>query len=64
MLDLRTFLAENESDILRISEPLAVKHEITALQYVLWEAKKFPIILVENPQLENGQTSPFKAVTN
>ncbi len=64
MLDLRSFLAENEADILRISETLSVKHEITALQYVLWEQKKFPIILVENPKLENGQISPFQAVTN
>ncbi len=64
MLDLRTFLAENESDILRISEPISVKHEITALQYVLWEEKRFPIVLVEKPKLENGQTSLFRAVTN
>lgn len=64
MLNLRTFLAENEAEILRITEPLNVKHEITALQYVLWEEKKFPIILVENPKLENGQISLFRAVTN
>ncbi|NJM52043.1 MAG: UbiD family decarboxylase [Blastocatellia bacterium] len=64
MLDLRTFLAENEADILRISEPLNVKHEITALQYILWEEKRFPIISVENPKLENGQISSFQAVTN
>lgn len=59
-----TFLAENESEILRISDLLAVKHEITALQYVLWEKKQFPVILVEKPQLENGQVSEFQAVTN
>ncbi len=64
MLDLRTFLAENEADIWRISEPLSVRHEITALQYVLWQRKEFPIVLVENPRLENGQLSPFQAVTN
>ena len=64
MLDLRKFLVENEADIWRISEPLSVKHEVTSLQYVLWQAKKYPIILVKNPKLENGQTSPFQAVTN
>lgn len=64
MLDLRTFLAENEADVLRISEPLSVKHEITALQYVLWEQKRFPIVLVENPKFESGQISPCQAVTN
>lgn len=64
MFDLRTFLTENEVDILRVSEPLSVKHEITALQYVLWERREFPIVLVENPQLENGQISPFQVVTN
>jgi UbiD family decarboxylase len=64
MLDLQTFLAENEADVWRISEPLNVKHEITALQYVLWEQKQFPVILVEKPKLENGQISPFQAVAN
>lgn len=64
MLNLRTFLAENKSDVLRISEPLNVNHEITALQYVLWKRKEFLVVLVENPKLESGQISPFQAVTN
>ena len=64
MIDLRTFLAENESEILRISDSINVRHEITALQYVLWEKKQFQVILIEKPELENGQISTFQAITN
>ncbi|MBK8147995.1 MAG: UbiD family decarboxylase [Acidobacteria bacterium] len=64
MHDLRTFLEANESSVRRISEPLSVKFEITALQYLLWERNEFPVILAENPRLENGGISGFQAVTN
>lgn len=64
MLDLNSFLAQNESDILRLREPMAVRHEITAVQYWLWEQQRFPIVLAEQPRLADGSISPHSAVTN
>jgi UbiD family decarboxylase len=64
MLDLTSFLAQNEADILRLREPLSVCHEITAVQYLLWEQQRFPLVLAEQPRLANGIISPHQAVTN
>lgn len=66
--DLRTYLAELEQNypdaILRIREPLRVAYEITALQRKLDSLKKYPVIIVERPILDNGEESPFPVVTN
>ena len=64
MTDLPSFLAQNEADILRLREPISVRHEITAVQYLLWEQQRFPIVLAEKPRLANGLISPHQAVTN
>lgn len=64
MLDLRTFLNDNAASVLRISAPLSVRFELTALQYLLWERGEFPVILAERPTLQNNDVSPFRAVTN
>lgn len=64
MLNLQSFLAQNEADILRLREPISVRHEITAAQYLLWEQQRFPIVLAEQPRLANGAISPHQAVTN
>jgi len=66
--DLRTYLKQLERDnphaILRIVKPLKVAYEITALQRKLDALKKYPVIIVQRPVLDNGEESPFPVVTN
>jgi 2,5-furandicarboxylate decarboxylase 1 len=66
--NLRNYLAELEKTrpdaILRITKPLKVAYEITALQRKLDAVKKYPVIIVEKPILDNGEESPFPVVTN
>jgi 2,5-furandicarboxylate decarboxylase 1 len=66
--DLRTYLAELEQNypetILRIREPLRVAYEITALQRKLDSLRKYPVIIVERPILDNGEESAYPIVTN
>ncbi len=64
MLQLADFLAQQQAGIFRIRRPLAVKHEITAVQYHLWHADRYPIVLAEQPRLADGTISPHQAVTN
>jgi 2,5-furandicarboxylate decarboxylase 1 len=66
--DLRTYLEQLKRDnpqaILRIDKPLKVAYEITGLQRKLDARKKFPVIIVERPILDNGRESPFLVVAN
>lgn len=66
--DLRSYLEqlkqERPETILRISKPMKVAYEITALQRKLDALKKYPVIIIERPVLENGEISPFPVVTN
>jgi len=66
--NLRTYLKQLEHNnphaILRIDRPLKVAYEITALQRKLDALKKYPIIIIQRPILDNGKESPFPVVTN
>ncbi len=66
--DLRTYLEylerEKPQAVLRISQPLKVAYEISALQRKLDARQKYPVIIVERPILDNGQESAFPLVTN
>ena len=64
MLDLNSFLLKNADRTLRIRQPISVRHEITALQYLLWQQRRFPALLIEQPKLRDGSISRFRAVTN
>lgn len=64
MLDLRTFLKESEEQVLHVFKTISVRHEITALQYHLWHQRCYPILVVDQPRLDNGSISRYKAVTN
>lgn len=59
--DLRTYLEllkrEKSEIILRIIKPRKAGNEITALQRKLDALKKYPVIIVERPILDNGQES-------
>lgn len=66
--NLRTYLKQLEHNnphaILRIDRPLKVAYEITTLQRKLDALKKYPIIIIQRPILDNGKESPFPVVTN
>jgi len=62
--DLRSFLAGVPDETLRVDEPLATRHEITALQYALEERGRRPIVRVDVPRLPDGRTSRIPVVCN
>jgi 2,5-furandicarboxylate decarboxylase 1 len=66
--DLRSYLKEIEERypeaVLRISKPMRVAYEITALQRKLDSMRKYPVMIVERPILDNGRESPYPVVTN
>lgn len=66
--DLKSYINQLEQEkpesLLRIKKPLKVAYEITALQRKLDGLKKYPVMIVERPILDNGQESSFPVVTN
>lgn len=50
--------------VLRVAEPLSVRHEITALQTGLEATGHRPLVVVEQPVLADGTVSPVPVVTN
>ncbi len=64
-IDLRAFLAwvEGQADLLRISEPVAARHQITAIQMRVLRAGG-PVLRFDAPVLDDGRTSPVPVVTN
>lgn len=66
--NLRTYLDEIEKAhpeaILRIQKPMRVAYEISALQRKLDAEKRYPIMIIEKPILDNGDVSRFPLVTN
>ncbi len=62
--DLRTYLDTLESATLRLRDPVSTVHDLTALQYALQEAGRFPVIVAEQPRLADGTLSALPVVTN
>ncbi|MBU4563144.1 MAG: UbiD family decarboxylase [Desulfarculus sp.] len=66
--NLRTYLEQLEKErpevILRVKKPMKVAYEISALQRKLDALRKYPVIIVEHPILDNGTESAFPVVTN
>ena len=66
--DLRTFLADwrvsHPDDFLDLERPVSMKHEITALQYRLWQAGRHPLIVANQPVNCQGQPSSHRLITN
>lgn len=66
--DLRNYLVELEKEnpevILRVQKPLRVAYEITALQRKLDSLRRYPVIIIEHPILDNGEESSFPVLTN
>ena len=63
-MNLRTYLDGCGAALWRIGKPLSVVQEITALQHALSEAGRYPAMLIDQPRLADGTTSPMAVVTN
>ena len=64
VLDLQTYINERSGNVLRIAEEMSVEYELTALQHLLDEKGRHPIILGEAMRLADGEKSEFPVVTN
>lgn len=48
----------------RISRPVNIVHQVTALQSELWRADRHPIVVIENPLLGDGTPAAWPLVVN
>jgi UbiD family decarboxylase len=64
MRDLRQFLAEHAGATWRIDAPVALRHELTALQHELDRAGRYPILHARRVADLTGRDSPISVVTN
>jgi 2,5-furandicarboxylate decarboxylase 1 len=62
--DLRSFLAECDAAVWRPDGAFAVEHEITALQHASDRAGRYPVILIEQPQMPGGGISEIPVLCN
>jgi UbiD family decarboxylase len=62
--DLRSYLNETADAVFRVEEPVSTVHAITALQYALEAAGRFPIVRVAKPLLADGRESAFEMICN
>lgn len=63
-LDLRRFLDDPRTPVLRPAEPLSIVHEITAIQHALARSGRFPVVYVENPKMPDGSVNSMPVATN
>ena len=63
-MNLREHLEACGPALWRVSEPLSVVQEITALQHALSDAGRYPALLIERPRLADGAPSAMQVVTN
>ena len=63
-MNLREHLAACGPALWRVTEPLSVVQEITALQHALSDAGRYPALLIDRPRLANGALSGMQVVTN
>ena len=61
---LQALERQDPGAVWRIEAPLAVRHEITALQEGLELSGRRPVVVVERPVLDGGAVSPVPVVTN
>lgn len=60
--DLRSWI-EGTPEVVRISEPVSVRHEITAVQHAIEASSRAPL-LFEQPTLLDGRPSAIPVLTN
>lgn len=63
-MNLREYLEGCGSALWRVSQPVSVVQEMTALQHALSEAGRYPAIVFDHPRLADGTTSPIPVATN
>lgn len=64
MRDLRSFLADAADALWELPGPVALRHELTALQHALDERREFPILMARQLSTLDGRPSPIPVVTN
>ncbi len=64
MRDLRAFLEEQAGAIWDVPGPLALRHELTALQHLLDSQGAFPILRASGLQALSGAATTISVVTN
>lgn len=64
MRDLRHFLREHADATWRIDAPIALRHELTALQHELDRQGRYPILHARRVTDLAGETTPISVVTN
>lgn len=61
---LRGFLDQLGDQVWHVTEPVALKHGITALQYELDRVGRYPVVVIHKPQREDGSIAAMPLVTN
>ncbi len=61
---LRAFLDELGDQVWHVKEPVALKHGITALQYELDRSRRYPPVVIHQPQRQDGSIAGMPVVTN
>lgn len=62
--DLRTFLDAHAALLLELRGEVSVRHELTALQHLLDDEGRFPVVVARRPRLLDGSESDIPVVTN
>lgn len=62
--DLHSFLAAHADAVWDLTEPVALQHELTALQHALDVAQRFPILRASRVKTLAGNPSPVPVITN
>lgn len=57
-------MESEKNSIFKPSDEISTIHEITAIQYSLEKIKRYPIVYINKPILENNTISEFPVVTN
>lgn len=63
-LSLRSYLDGLGSQVWHVSEPVALRHGVTSLQYALDERGVYPPVVIEQPEFSNGKIADIPVVTN
>jgi 2,5-furandicarboxylate decarboxylase 1 len=62
--DLRSFLADHANSVWELSQPVSLRHELTALQHELDNRGRFPILVARQLLGEDAQPLGIPVVTN
>jgi len=64
MSDLRSFLAEHAAAVWELPDPVAPRHDLTALQHVLDGQRRYPVVVARQVPSLDGQPTAIPVVLN